>query len=98
VHITINKVASGKMLNLYRGFAEEGRRRNAVFQDGQWTDLLSMGILFEEWDAQRKGVQVKTEQRSEGQGLPGTKLLQRRNSWVLVSTTSSEETVDNDPF
>jgi hypothetical protein len=33
------------------GFAEEGRDREANFQDGRWWDLVHMGILEKEWTA-----------------------------------------------
>ncbi|GGF46994.1 N-acetyltransferase [Marmoricola endophyticus] len=31
------------------GFVEEGRRRSAVWHDGQWYDQVLMGILESEW-------------------------------------------------
>jgi RimJ/RimL family protein N-acetyltransferase len=31
------------------GFVQEGRRRKAVWQDGDWHDFLSMAILEEDW-------------------------------------------------
>jgi hypothetical protein len=33
------------------GFAEEGRDREANFQDGRWWDVVRMGILEKEWTA-----------------------------------------------
>jgi len=33
------------------GFVEEGRPRKAVWVDGEYTDLVEMGILGEEWQA-----------------------------------------------
>jgi RimJ/RimL family protein N-acetyltransferase len=42
-------------LSLLRsGFVEEGRERRANFQDGRWWDMISMGILEEEWREQNK--------------------------------------------
>lgn len=40
-------------LHLYRklGFTEEGRERHAIFREGRYWDLVSMGILAEEWRA-----------------------------------------------
>jgi hypothetical protein len=35
------------------GFAEEGRDREANFQDGRWWDVVRMGILEKEWTAKR---------------------------------------------
>jgi RimJ/RimL family protein N-acetyltransferase len=32
-----------------RGFVEEGRERKANYQDGKWWDIVSMGILEEDW-------------------------------------------------
>lgn len=31
------------------GFREYGRRRGAIFRDGQWTDRVYMEVLAEEW-------------------------------------------------
>jgi len=38
-------------LALYRklGFVEEGRERQAIFRDGQYHDLIAMGLLAAEW-------------------------------------------------
>jgi RimJ/RimL family protein N-acetyltransferase len=33
------------------GFKHEGTRRKAVFRDGEYIDVLLMGILLEEWQA-----------------------------------------------
>ncbi|KAF9062318.1 acyl-CoA N-acyltransferase [Rhodocollybia butyracea] len=37
---------------MYRivGFVEEGRKRKVHWVDGHWEDIVSMGILQEEWD------------------------------------------------
>lgn len=35
------------------GFTEEGRRRAAVFHDGQWYDEVLMSILDDEWAARQ---------------------------------------------
>lgn len=37
------------------GFVEEGRRRQAVFKDGQWWDEILMSILEDEWSARWHG-------------------------------------------
>lgn len=37
------------------GFREEGRRREVVFADGAWHDLVVMGLLRSEWEAARSG-------------------------------------------
>ncbi|MGH3504267.1 MAG: GNAT family N-acetyltransferase [Nocardioidaceae bacterium] len=31
------------------GFVEEGRRRQAIYHDGQWHDDVQMGLLADEW-------------------------------------------------
>jgi RimJ/RimL family protein N-acetyltransferase len=33
----------------FRGFVEEGRVREANYQDGKWWDIVNMGILAREW-------------------------------------------------
>ena len=35
------------------GFVDEGREREAYYQDGRYWDVLRMSILREEWDARR---------------------------------------------
>ena len=37
------------------GFAEEGRRREAVWHDGRWYDEVLMSVLEREWAARRQG-------------------------------------------
>ena len=37
------------------GFAEEGRRREAVWHDGRWYDEVLMSVLEPEWAARRQG-------------------------------------------
>ena len=37
------------------GFAEEGRRREAVWHDGRWYDEVLMSVLDHEWAARRQG-------------------------------------------
>lgn len=34
------------------GYAHEGRQRQAYFTDGEYVDVLMMGVLRKEWDAQ----------------------------------------------
>ncbi|CAL1712833.1 unnamed protein product [Somion occarium] len=43
-----------RAIRLYQkmGFVEEGRIREAVWIDGQWQDIIAMGVLDREW-AQR---------------------------------------------
>ncbi|HEY2278795.1 MAG TPA: GNAT family protein [Streptosporangiaceae bacterium] len=36
------------------GFAEEGRRREAVWHDGRWYDEVMMSVLDHEWAARRQ--------------------------------------------
>jgi len=36
-------------LALGMGFKEEGRRRKAIFKDGEYLDIMEYGILKEEW-------------------------------------------------
>lgn len=52
VTIALNEPA----LRLYRslGFSEEGRKREAIFRDGQFTDLVAMGLLAREWRDRRR--------------------------------------------
>ncbi|KAG1797764.1 acyl-CoA N-acyltransferase [Suillus plorans] len=38
------------------GFVIEGRKRQAVWIDNHWQDFLTMGILRDEWEAQRMAV------------------------------------------
>ncbi|THU84926.1 acyl-CoA N-acyltransferase [Dendrothele bispora CBS 962.96] len=42
-------------IDLYKrvGFVEEGRRRKSNWIDGRWTDVISMGILEDEWRARK---------------------------------------------
>ncbi|KAJ3788220.1 acyl-CoA N-acyltransferase [Lentinula aff. detonsa] len=42
-----------RAVNLYKkvGFVEEGRKRKVNWIDGQWEDMIYMGILKEEWKA-----------------------------------------------
>jgi RimJ/RimL family protein N-acetyltransferase len=35
------------------GFVEEGRKRKAIYTDGGWSDDVRMGILEEEYWAER---------------------------------------------
>jgi RimJ/RimL family protein N-acetyltransferase len=45
-------LATRMILNLMlRGFVEEGRIREANFQDGKWWDVINMGILAREWQS-----------------------------------------------
>lgn len=37
------------------GFIEEGRQREHVYSDGQYHDLVLMGVLRSEWEAHRTG-------------------------------------------
>jgi diamine N-acetyltransferase len=37
------------------GFVEEGRQRRHIYVDGQYVDQVLMGLLRDEWLAQRKG-------------------------------------------
>lgn len=43
---------------LYRdaGFVEEGVVRQAVYKEGCFVDMIAMGLLSEEWRAQRKNI------------------------------------------
>ncbi|KAG2153009.1 acyl-CoA N-acyltransferase [Suillus bovinus] len=43
----LNRISLGKL-----GFVMEGRKRQAVWMDNQWEDILTMGILRDEWDRQ----------------------------------------------
>jgi len=45
-----------RALGLYKsiGFVEEGRKRKSYWQDGKWSDELSMGLLEDEWAASRE--------------------------------------------
>jgi diamine N-acetyltransferase len=36
------------------GFVEEGRQRRQIYVDGQYVDAVMMGLLREEWEAQRE--------------------------------------------
>lgn len=47
-----------RSLNLHKkvGFVEEGRRRKAVFKNGQYWDLIEFGVLENEW----KSVETNT--------------------------------------
>jgi len=36
------------------GFHHEGAMRHALLRDGEWQDRIIMGILYEEWDAERR--------------------------------------------
>ena len=38
------------------GFVEEGRLRQAEWQNGQYVDTVMMGILREEWERARQGI------------------------------------------
>jgi RimJ/RimL family protein N-acetyltransferase len=42
-----------RAIRAYRacGFVEEGRLRQHVWSDGQYDDLVQMGILRDEWQA-----------------------------------------------
>lgn len=42
------------------GFVEEGRERDAYYQDGRYWDVLRMSILREEWDA-AQGSRIEVE-------------------------------------
>jgi RimJ/RimL family protein N-acetyltransferase len=39
------------------GFVLEGRQRQRIARDGQWHDILFMGILKEEWEKERFKIQ-----------------------------------------
>jgi len=43
------------------GFVEEGRTRKAKWIDGEYTDLVKMGILREEWEATESNRQSSVE-------------------------------------
>ncbi|THU84927.1 acyl-CoA N-acyltransferase [Dendrothele bispora CBS 962.96] len=46
-----------RAIDLYKrvGFVEEGRKRKSNWVDGRWTDIISMGILEDEWRTQKVG-------------------------------------------
>jgi RimJ/RimL family protein N-acetyltransferase len=46
-----------RAIRCYRavGFVEEGRLRRQIFVDGQYVDTVVMGLLRDEWRAQRQG-------------------------------------------
>ncbi|KAL1725843.1 acyl-CoA N-acyltransferase [Schizophyllum commune] len=48
-----------RALALYNkvGFVEEGRKRKGIWQDGDWVDMIDMGILYDEWLAARQSRQ-----------------------------------------
>lgn len=54
VWLTVNG-NNERAIHSYRacGFVEEGRQRRHVWNDGQYVDLVFMGILREEWEAAR---------------------------------------------
>jgi hypothetical protein len=37
----------------FSGFVEEGKAREARWLDGEWCDLIYMGLLEREWKARR---------------------------------------------
>ncbi|KAL1745313.1 acyl-CoA N-acyltransferase [Schizophyllum fasciatum] len=39
------------------GFVEEGRKRKGIWQDGDWIDMIDMGILYEDWLTAKKNGQ-----------------------------------------
>ncbi|KAJ9156575.1 hypothetical protein NKR23_g1249 [Pleurostoma richardsiae] len=41
--------------HLYRklGFVDEGRRRGVVFMNGEWFDMIGLGMMLDEWKALR---------------------------------------------
>ncbi|KAH7098112.1 acyl-CoA N-acyltransferase [Auriculariales sp. MPI-PUGE-AT-0066] len=41
------------------GFVEEGRRRKVIWLDGDWIDIVSMGLLDEEWRAGKAQTQTQ---------------------------------------
>ena len=47
----VTLASNAPSLALYRklGFVEEGRERQAIFRDGQYHDLIAMGLLAAEW-------------------------------------------------
>ena len=49
--VLVTLETNGPALALYRklGFVEEGRERQAIFRSGKYCDLISMGLLAEEW-------------------------------------------------
>lgn len=46
------------------GFVEEGVLRKQIFKQGQWHDVVCVGILREEWEARRPEVEARLH--SEG--------------------------------
>ena len=38
------------------GFVQEGIRRESIWKDGRWWDLIQMGILEHEWAAKKKAI------------------------------------------
>ncbi len=51
VHLTVNGT-NERAIRAYRscGFVEEGRLRAHVWSDGQYIDLVAMGLLRDEWE------------------------------------------------
>jgi RimJ/RimL family protein N-acetyltransferase len=47
-----------RAIRLYKkfGFVEEGARREAVFRDGAYQNLLAMGLLADDWHSKRKNL------------------------------------------
>lgn len=50
------------------GFVIEGRERDALLRDGERSDMLVMGILRPEWEAQRSGIQEATQGDNDSGG------------------------------
>jgi RimJ/RimL family protein N-acetyltransferase len=42
---------NAQALSCYKkvGFVEEGRRRKRFWREGEWSDVLEMGMLEEDW-------------------------------------------------
>jgi len=56
VHLTVNGT-NERAIRAYRacGFVEEGRLRQHVWSDGQYIDLVQMGLLRDEWKLYQHG-------------------------------------------
>lgn len=57
VYLSVNS-SNARAIGAYQrcGFVEEGRLRSHVWSNGQYIDLVQMGILREEWSAKSKAV------------------------------------------
>ena len=64
-----------RALHLYEkvGFVREGQRRKCALQNGEWADIVDLGMLEEEWREKQSQTTDRMWESTVGRPLLGSK-------------------------